>query len=267
MWPHSVVIHAPRFNHRLRFSDADKPVLIEALVPKLPLKLSTYAFSIGLPGRMKWSSIRCVSAHVSSVRPANSGPLIHQDHTGQARGGLESLEDADHTCPWQRAIDFNRDALPSEVVHDVQRPKRAAIGQCVGRDVHRPAFAAGARCGQRHALSSRDPFASTPSDLQPGLAIHPMDTLVIRDHPFTGDQGVQPTVTVAGPHGGVRLEPRQQLAVVHTVVSLIAPGRRTETDDPTGSAYTAGLRVHEPPHRHALRAGAYHFFATTAFNA
>ena len=38
MWPHGVVIHAPRFNHRLRLRDADKPMLIEALVPKLPVE-------------------------------------------------------------------------------------------------------------------------------------------------------------------------------------------------------------------------------------
>lgn len=41
----------------------------------LPLKPSTYAFSIGLPGRMKQTATPRMWAHASSVRPANSGPL------------------------------------------------------------------------------------------------------------------------------------------------------------------------------------------------
>ena len=181
MWPHGVVIHAPRFNHRLRLRDADKPSSLRHSSRNFPLKLSTYAFSIGLPGRISGADPWCTPT--LRVSGPQTRAVVHHDRAGQARGDLESLEDADHTGPWQRAINFNRDALPTEVVHDVQRPKRAAIGQCVGREVHRPAVAAGARCGQRHPLPSRDPFASTPADLQPGLAINPMDTLVIRDHP------------------------------------------------------------------------------------
>ena len=40
-------------DHGLRVDQADKPVFVEALVANFPLKLSTWAFSIGFPGRMK----------------------------------------------------------------------------------------------------------------------------------------------------------------------------------------------------------------------
>jgi len=58
MGSHRVVVVAPGLDLRARIVEIQKPVLVEALVPKLPLNDSMKALSTGLPGRMKWSSTR-----------------------------------------------------------------------------------------------------------------------------------------------------------------------------------------------------------------
>jgi hypothetical protein len=115
------------------------------------------------------------------------------------------------------------------------------------------------------ALTPRDPSAAAPTHLQPGFAIHAMHALVIHDETFPGDQRVQPPIAIPRTDRGVRLQPCEELGVIHTAAALIPPRRRAQADDATGASQTGRMRVHEPPHRHALRHGAYHFFATTAF--
>ena len=134
-------------------------------------------------------------------------------------------------------------------------------------EIHRPALARTARQRQRHPLAAGEPLPPAATDLEARLAIHPVHAFVIRDEALAGDQRVQPTIPVPWPHGGMRLQTREQLAVVDPAVSLIAPRRGAQPDEPTRPPEAGLLRVHEPPHRPALGDGAYHFFATTAFNA
>jgi len=51
----------------------------------LPLKLSTWAFCIGLPGSMKCRCTPCSQAQRSRTRPANSGPLSTTIVSGRPR--------------------------------------------------------------------------------------------------------------------------------------------------------------------------------------
>jgi len=50
-----------------------------------PLKLSTNAFSIGLPGRMKWSWTPRAFVQASSARAGNAGPLSQTIMAGSGR--------------------------------------------------------------------------------------------------------------------------------------------------------------------------------------
>jgi len=61
---------------------------------------------------------------------------------------------------------------------------------------------------------------------------------------------------LAAAYGGMRLQARQQFAIVDTVAALIASGLGAEIDDAACPPRTGALRVYEPPHRHALRDGA-----------
>ena len=152
-------------------------------------------------------------------------------------------------------------------VDDVQRAKRAAVGERVGHEVHRPPFPR--RLGTRHrqALAAREPLAAPAAHLQTGLAIHATHPFVIGVESFAGDEHVQPAIPIPRACRSVRLESGEQFGVVDTTPPLIPPGRCTQAHRATGAAQTGVLRVDEPPHRHALGDGAYHFFPTTAFNA
>jgi len=50
---HLVVVGSPGLDERLGVEKTREPVAVQAVIRNFPLKLSTYAFSTGLPGRMK----------------------------------------------------------------------------------------------------------------------------------------------------------------------------------------------------------------------
>ena len=87
-----------------------------------------------------------------------------------------------------------------------------------------------------------------------------MDTFVIGDDALTGDRRVQSAVAVPGPNGRMRLQPRQEFAIVGTATTLVLPRRRAQSDQPTPTMHAGLVRVDQPPHRRALRNGASTFF-------
>jgi hypothetical protein len=72
---HLVVVDPPGLDLGARVIEVDEPVLVQALVPKLPVEGLDENVVDGLPGRMKWSSTPRRYAHASSAVVANSGPL------------------------------------------------------------------------------------------------------------------------------------------------------------------------------------------------
>ena len=73
-----VVIHAPSFDLDARLLDHHEQMLIETSSRHRPLKLSTYAFSTGLPGRMKRSCTRSACAQASSLATLGCRPRSHR---------------------------------------------------------------------------------------------------------------------------------------------------------------------------------------------
>jgi hypothetical protein len=55
VWSLLIVIYAPRFNDLFGVIKRRKPILLQALHSRRPLKLSMKALSVGLPGRLKSS--------------------------------------------------------------------------------------------------------------------------------------------------------------------------------------------------------------------
>jgi hypothetical protein len=49
---HLIVVEAPPFDHGAGLGQAGEHLLVQALVADLPMKLSTKAFWVGLPGAM-----------------------------------------------------------------------------------------------------------------------------------------------------------------------------------------------------------------------
>ena len=110
-------------------------------------------------------------------------------------------------------------------------------------------------------------LASPPADLQPGGTIHRVHALVIGDDPVTTDQGMQASISKARALGRMRLESREQSTIVDASATFVPPRGAAQTDHSAGSPFTGAARLGQPPHHLALRDGAYHFFATTAFSA
>jgi hypothetical protein len=63
------------------------------------------------------------------------------------------------------------------------------------------------------------------------------------------------------------LQSCQQRLILDTASTFVPPRRRTQAEHATAATHAGLRRLDQPPHRCALRDGAYHFFATTAFNA
>jgi hypothetical protein len=92
------------------------------------LKLSTKAFSIGLPGRMKRS---CTPGRRLRRRGAVAefrAVVHHEDRSQPDRFG-DAIEDADDAQPRQRPVDFDRDVFAREVIDDIQCAEAAPIGE------------------------------------------------------------------------------------------------------------------------------------------
>ncbi len=159
---------------------------------------------------------------------------------------------------------LNRHAFPGAVIHDVQRAKGSTIRQRVEHEIHRPPLARLARSRQRQAFGARQALTAPPAYMQTSLPKYAMHPLVIRDHALPRDQHMQPAVAIARADRRVGLQPSQQVGVVHAAAAPIAPRRGAQPDQPAGPTQARMLRVNQPPHRVAPRAGPYHFFATTA---
>jgi len=221
------------------------------LVQTLIAKLTVEALDVGVLDRL-------AGPNEAELDPTAIGPgvqraagefrtVVADDHLRQADAVRQTVEDTDDAGTGQRAVDFDGWALVAEVVDDVERTEAAAVGQRVGHEVHRPPLTRRRGARQGHPLGGRQPLPGAAADLQAGLAIDPMDSLVIRVETFPGHQDVPPSIAETRSHGGVRLKPRQQIGVVDTTVPLVAPRRRAETDDAAGAAQTRVLRVDQPP--------------------
>ena len=162
----------------------------------------------------------------------------------------QAIEHAGDAQAGQRPIDLDRDALPGEIVHDVQRAEAAPVRQRVDREIHRPPLQPLARRRQRHALGPRETFPSTPTHLQPGRAIDPVHPLVIHHQPFPLEQDVQASIPEARACRRVRLQPREHRGVRRVRPALIAPRRRAEPDHATRPSQTrARASAATPPPR------------------
>ena len=103
-----------------------------------PLKDSTKALSVGLPGR------REVQGHVVGIGPAierlrdELGPIVHLDSAGRPAQGRKSRHHRDNLFALDAFVDFDRQRLTSVSVDNRQSSKPPAVEQRVGDKFHRP---------------------------------------------------------------------------------------------------------------------------------
>jgi hypothetical protein len=122
--------------------------------------------------------------------------------------------------PGSERIDFDRDALTREVVHDIHRTDAAAIGERVDGKVRGPAVEALRGERRRNPLGARQPLASAPPRLQAGGLVDAMDALVIDAQSLSLEHDVQPSVAETGADRRVRLEAFQHGGICQVGLSL-----------------------------------------------
>src|SRR5262249_45955221 len=100
-------------------------------VPKLPVE----ALDEGVLDRLAGPDE--AQPHAARVRQrieraaAEFRAVVHDQDLRQANRFCQAVEDTDDAQARERAVDFDRDTLPSEVVDDVQHAKAATVGQRV----------------------------------------------------------------------------------------------------------------------------------------
>jgi hypothetical protein len=73
--PVPVVVDPPGLDRGARMEDRREDMLVEQLVAKAGVELSTLPFCVGLPGSMKFSSTSACAAQPSIALLVNSEPL------------------------------------------------------------------------------------------------------------------------------------------------------------------------------------------------
>ena len=95
------------------------------------------------------------------------GAVVDHQDLRQPTIGRQPIEDPYHALPWQRAVDLERQVLPTELVDDVEGAKRAAARQGVAHEVHRPGLV------ESRSARSRGPALSPSKPASAGGAALP----------------------------------------------------------------------------------------------
>src|ERR1700740_1051001 len=101
-----------------------------------------------------------------------------------------------HMSTVKRAISFQSNALPCELIDDRQDAVRASIGQLVTNEIGRPALIRPAGWGLRYPLSSADLFPFHAAHLQVLLVVETIDTLGVHRPTFSAKQNCQSPISV-----------------------------------------------------------------------
>ena len=151
VWSRGVVVLPPRLDEPLRIGDAEEPGAVQALVAQSAVE----AFAVRV---LHWSARADErQGHADAMCPAiqrlpgELGPVVTDNAARQPARCTQALEHGDHAPRWQGVPDLDGQALAGEVVDHGQTSERAAVGEHVAHEIHRPAF------GWRGGLRERHP--------------------------------------------------------------------------------------------------------------
>src|SRR5262249_55116700 len=105
------------------------------------------------------------------------------------------IEQCCDPCARKRGVDLDGRALPSEVIHDVERSIPAPRSQSIRDEVHGPALVGPRRKRQSSSQRSGDALASLCPDGKPFGSIQSMNALVVHLEALSLKQEVQPAIT------------------------------------------------------------------------
>src|SRR5262249_16836575 len=177
--PHLVVVGPPDLDLRARVREVDEPVLVQALVSKLPVEGLDEGVVDGFAGPDE------VELDATAVRPGiergagKLGAVVDDDPPGQRAARGQAVKDAGDPEAGEPVVDLDGQALAARVVDDVQGAKGPAAGQAVDHEGQRPAAVRLGRGGKDDAGAGDQLAPFPPAHGELFFAIDAVDPFVV----------------------------------------------------------------------------------------
>src|SRR6185436_16726251 len=178
-----VVIMPPRLDAPPRILDTDEVLRVEARVPKLVIEAFDKPVLHRLAGIDEVEPNTLAPRPRIHLSPAKLRSVVRDDHRGVSTDRRYSIKYASHDDPGKRCADLDGQALSAEVVDHIQDAELSSVRERVAHEVHRPSCVDAESWRQRLTADAPQILAATPRELQPLLAVQPIDALVIHHRP------------------------------------------------------------------------------------
>ena len=216
----SVVLDAPVLDHAARVCEAQEPVLVETLVPKLAVEAFDVRVLVRLAGsdegKLDGSSIR----PFVSTWPSNSGPLSTVIDSGKPRVSASRSSTA---CTRKPVMDVSTSMAKHSRVQSStmfrQRRRRPPMSPSATKSIDQLTFAQN-RLRQRLTLDNADPLAFAPTYGQSRMPIKAVDAFAVDLPAFTSQPQIHQPIPVAALYRGNLLDSRSQWRIVRTTTAI-----------------------------------------------
>src|ERR1700693_277079 len=108
--------------------------------------------------------------------------MVEADHLREASLEGQVFEAADDVVAAKRKADFQRQALPREVIHDIHCSDRSAVGQAIVHEVHGPTFIRASRRRNRCSANVANLTLLSRPDLKSIGSVYPQEAIVAHGH-------------------------------------------------------------------------------------
>src|SRR5215211_4871462 len=250
-----IVVQPPGLDELARVSQAEEPVLVQALVPQPSVEALHERVLDGLAGRDE------VQLDARRVRPliehptGQFGAIVQHQLPWGAAFAHHLSQYLDDPLPGQRGIDLDGQGLAGERVQYGEQADPSPPRQRVTHEVEAPLHIRATRPSRRSAWDSYTPLPATPTHGKSRFAVQPLHPLVVDRVALPLQQHVQTTIAEPPPFPGQLAQALPQGRVVCAGMRLIARGRAPHpyqtTSPPLGDAalYLELLHGAPPTHR------------------
>ena len=191
---------------------ASEFVLVQELVSHPPVEALDVRVLDGLSGPDEVQFHPALAGPRVEHSAGELRPVVHGDDLGKPSELTKSLEYTCDAAPVDAGVHLDGQALPGEVVDDVQEAEPPSALQRIEHEVHRPALVGAHRRFGCNAQSRRHLLPSLPwAEGEAFFAIEPQDALVVHLEAFTPKQDVEALVSEARALGCKFLEALPEL--------------------------------------------------------
>ncbi len=219
--PLLVVFPPPRFDHELRFLQGQKPVLVEAFIPKLAVEALDKGILHGLSRLNEVEMDPMLSRPRIQRRPGEFGPVIQDQGLWQWASENQPIENSTHPRPAKGDSDFNHRGFLRTGMRHRQTLVPSPRHQTVMCKIHRviesgPGWPREGDARDRGRLS---PASPAEGELLLSI-IEALYLLMIHRLPFPSQPDINPRTAIAALALGHLADPRPQGGIVRASAAI-----------------------------------------------